>query len=245
MPQFLIQSSNIINKKYIITGEDYYHLTKVRRVITGEILDLRGDDGYFYEGRISDIIKESIVVDIITKGKKAGKSIDLNLYISLLKGKKFDLVLQKATEIGVSRIIPVMAERSIPDISRSDNKKKRWEKIVSEAFKQCMREQIPVVEDLLTFKETVLNCHTEIKIIAHPDKSSKNMKEFAAEKNNNADISVLIGPEGGFSDKELAFAKENNWEPVMFGFTALRAETAAIVIPAIMIYEWNFDDNNS
>ncbi len=239
MPQFLIQTPNITDNKYIIEGEDYYHLKKARRVKIGELLDLRGDNGLIYKGRISKITAESIIVEIIMADNKTEPTIDLSLYISLLKGKKFDLVLQKATEIGVCKIIPVLAERSIPDLSTGENKKKRWEKIVSEAFKQCMRKQIPVIKEVMTFKEAILNNHSQIKIIAHPGKSGRNIREYLAGIKRNVDISILIGPEGGFSNKELELAQENNWDQIVFGFTSLRAETAAIILPAILIYEWS------
>jgi 16S rRNA (uracil1498-N3)-methyltransferase len=245
MPQFLIKSIDIINNKYLIKGEDYYHLTKVRRARTGELVDLRGDDGYYYKGKISEITNEYIALEIIKTDNISGQSFELSLYVSLLKGKKFDLILQKATELGVRRIIPVLAERSIPDISRKENKKIRWEKIVSEAFKQCMRERIPVVEGAMMFKEAVLNSQSAIKIIAHPDINGRNIKVILAGKDRTSDVSVLIGPEGGFSENEIAIAKENSWEQAVFGFTSLRAETAAIVIPAILVYEWSLDDNKS
>jgi 16S rRNA (uracil1498-N3)-methyltransferase len=239
MPQFLIKSSEITDNKFTLKGEDYYHLTKVRRAKEGDIIDLRSEDGILYEGKIIAIAEGYLTLEILKKHHADSFELSLSLYISLLKGKKFDLVLQKATEIGVSRIIPVSAERSIPDLSGKENKKIRWDKIVAEAFKQCMRKQIPVVEKLISFKEAVLDSSTAVKIIAHPDKSGKRIYEYLTSLNEKREISILIGPEGGFSDKELAFAKENGWDQVVFGFTSLRAETAAIVLPAIIIYEMN------
>jgi 16S rRNA (uracil1498-N3)-methyltransferase len=241
MPQFFIKASNITGNKCIIEGEDCYHLQRVRRAKLNDLIDLRSVDGIIYKSRIISIDSKSITLEIIENvvNKNTETDLILTLYVSILKGKVFDLALQKAVEIGVSRIIPVVTERTIPVIDRNSNKKTRWEKIVLNASKQCMRKDIPVIEDTLTFKEALVNDNSEIKIIAHPDKHGRNIKEYLSQKNKSGTVSLLIGPEGGFTDKELELAGDNNWDQVVFGFTSLRAETASIVLPAILIYEWS------
>jgi 16S rRNA (uracil1498-N3)-methyltransferase len=241
MPQFFIKASNIIGNKCIIEDEDCYHLQRVRRAKAGDLIDLRDEDGIIYKGRISSIDSKSIIVEIIENVVSKSNETDLNLtlYISILKGKVFDLALQKAVEIGVNRIVPVVTERTIPVIDRSRNKKTRWEKIAINASKQCMRNDIPVIGDMLTFTEALVNDSSGIKIIAHPDKRGKDIKEYLSQKNKSETVSLLIGPEGGFTDKELKTARDNYWDQVVFGFTSLRAETASIVLPAILIYEWS------
>ena len=238
MPQFFIKSSNLINNKYILEGKDCHHLQKVRRVKPGDLIDLRGDDGMLYKGRLSEVHSKSIVVEIIERFVNNKIDMHLSLYTGILKGKMFDFVLQKAVEIGVERIVPVITERTVPIIDKSNNKRMRWEKIVASASKQCMRNNIPIVEDILTFKEAIADSNSQIKIIAHPDDQGKNIRDLLQSKTVN-DVSLFVGPEGGFSEKELIIAGENNWEHIVFGFTSLRAETAVIVLTAIIIHEWS------
>jgi 16S rRNA (uracil1498-N3)-methyltransferase len=241
MPQFFIKSSDTFGNKCIIAGEDYHHLRKVRRIKLNDWIDLRSEDGFIFKGRVCDIKSQSITVDILERvaNKKNEAGLNLSLYISILKGKVFDFALQKAVELGVNRIIPVVSERTIPVIDSTGNKKTRWETIALNAAKQCMRKDIPVIEDVLSFGEALVKDSSGIKIIAHPDERGKNIKEYLSDKNKRENVSLLIGPEGGFSDREIELAKENNWDQVVFGSTALRAETASIVLPAIIIYEWD------
>lgn len=238
MPQFFIKSLNIYNNKYIIEGKDCHHLQKVRRVKPGDLIDLRGDDGILYKGRLIEVHPKSIIVEIIERFVNNKIDMHLSLYTGILKGKMFDFILQKAVEIGVERIVPVITERTVPIIDKSNNKRTRWEKIVANASKQCMRSNIPIVEDILTFKEAVADSSSQIKIIAHPDDQGKNIRDLLQTKTVN-DVSLFVGPEGGFSEKELIVAGENNWEHIVFGFTSLRAETAVIVLTAIIIHEWS------
>ncbi|MFH0976023.1 MAG: RsmE family RNA methyltransferase [Spirochaetota bacterium] len=241
MPQFFIKSSNLIENKCLIEGEDFRHLRKVRRVKPGDLIDLRIDNGLICKGKICTVNADSLTVEILEtkEGNSAGPDLNLILYASILKGKAFDFALQKAVETGVSKIIPVVTERTIPVIERNSSRKARWEKIASAAAKQCMRKDIPVVADVITFSEAVSKDRSGTKIIAHPEQRSIDIKQYFTQKEKTKDVSLLIGPEGGFTDKEVDLAEENGWNSVIFGFTSLRAETASIVFPAIVIYEWS------
>jgi 16S rRNA (uracil1498-N3)-methyltransferase len=241
MPQFFIKASDITSgKKCIIKGEDFHHLKNVRRTKIGDLIDLRSDDGIVYKGRIREVNLDSIKAEIIERVMEVSRKTDLflTIYISILKGKVFELALQKAVEVGVNKIIPIITERTIPTLGNKEAKKTRWQKIAENAAKQCMRKGIPVVDDILSFKEAVVNDSSGVKIIAHTEENGKNLKEYLSNKNRNEYISLMIGPEGGFSDREITLAKDNGWDQVLFGFTDLRAETASIVLPAILIYEW-------
>lgn len=248
MPQFFIKSSNIINNKCKIEGEDFHHLRSVRRAKPGELIDLRSDNGFVYKGRISEFNSNSIMVEIIERVMDIKRETDLflTLYMSILKGKAFDLALQKAVEVGVNKIVPIITERTIPIPDKKDSKKTRWQKIAENAAKQSMRKEIPVVEDVLSFKEALVYDHSQIKIIAHTEEGGKNLKEYLSNKNRKESVSLMIGPEGGFSEREIVSAGENNWDQIVFGFTDLRAETACIVLPAVILYEWgNFNADKS
>lgn len=236
MPQFFVDT--ISDDTCTIEGDDFYHLVKVRRVKKGDVISLRDAAGALIDGIVGNIGETKIVVKILRAGVRCEDSVRLTLCVSLLKGKKFDLVLQKAVEVGVSRIVPVITERTVPVIEDvKDRKTSRWQKIASEASKQSMRAFPPVIEEPVSFHEAVTLFQDCICIIAHTDKNCMGLKEFLKNVDKGKEIAVLVGPEGGFSGKEVREASLKGWQACNFGFTAMRSETAAIVLPALIIYE--------
>ncbi|MBN2041459.1 MAG: 16S rRNA (uracil(1498)-N(3))-methyltransferase [Spirochaetes bacterium] len=239
MPQFFVKSSDIIDGNIAIRGDDSGHLRKVRRVKPGDAINIRVDDGTLVNAVVNQIYPDHITASIKDRVESNRPAIDLTLYAGLLKGKMFDFVLQKATETGVSRIVPVVTKRTVPLVNE---KKIRWEKIMENAAKQCMRSDIPVIDNVKDFDEVISGDNSEVRIIAHTQAGNGSIRDYlasAVNKKKDAGISILIGPEGGFTEEEVRKAEENNWMRFAFGFTALRAETAAIVIPAIIIHEWS------
>lgn len=244
MPQFFVDTISD-DDTCIIEGDDFNHLVRVRRVRRGDPISLRDSNGAQIEGIIADVAESKILVEIVRIHDKNDNNISVTLCVSILKGKKFDLVLQKAVEVGVTRIVPVISERTVPVIGDTKEKKsERWQKIVSEASKQSMREFPPVVEAPVTFYEAVSLFQDGIRIIAHTDRNCMNLKEFLHNTEKKKEIAVLVGPEGGFSVKEVQEASLKGWQACNFGFTAMRSETAAIVLPALIIYEWSIMDEN-
>ncbi len=235
MPQFFISNSQIENNNCIIQGKDFYHLTNVRRVAPGDTILLKTENKTL-KTTVTSITEHSIITSIFEASTSEHTEKNIILYLSLLKGKSFDLAIQKATEVGVSEIVPVVTERTIPKIDNKEEKKlERWNSISYEAAKQCMRNSIPEVTPPLHFKD----CITTIaggNIIAHTVKKSHTI-DFTQLYNEKNILNILIGPEGGFSDKEIQEALDHNWHPFHYGYTVLRGETAASIIPAIIINE--------
>jgi 16S rRNA (uracil1498-N3)-methyltransferase len=237
MPQFFVDT---ISDDGICTieGDDFHHLVKVRRVKKGDVISLRDAAGALNDGIIENVAETKIVVKILRAGDRGEDTVRLTLCVSILKGKKFDLVLQKAVEVGVSRIVPVITERTVPLIEDvKDRKTSRWQKIASEASKQSMRAFSPLVEEPVSFHEAAALFQDCICIIAHTDRNCMSLKEFLKNTDKGKEIAVLVGPEGGFSEKEMREAVHRGWQACNFGFTAMRSETAAIVLPALIIYE--------
>jgi len=246
MPQFFITSSNITGDRCIIDGDDFFHLTRVRRVRQGDEIRLRTADGAALEGRIIHIGDHSMTLEIIDKKAEESISLNLTLCAALLKGKKFDTVIQKSVETGVSRIIPVKSERTIPDIEDKEPRKlERWNRIAVEAAKQCLRSTIPVVEGVRNFNALLKEETAGLKILAHPGKESRGLREFLREAGTFSHSALLVGPEGGFSPHELELARGHGWNDVNFGLPQLRAETASMVLPAILMYEWGFQNEDN
>jgi len=240
MPQFFVETGDIVSDRVSLKGDNFHHLSKVRRVKKGDLLVLRSHGGVTLEAKVESVESDSIECVIIETYRSDESVFSLTLYLAILKGSSFDTALQKAVEVGVTSIVPVVTERTIPDIKgKIESKLKRWEKIVLEASKQCMRSFIPEVSEPVTFKDLLsIEIDSEYKILAQPD-SEMSFRKLASENKNFSSVSVLIGPEGGFSDKELDSAAEKGWLELNFGKTHMRAETAAVVIPSIIIYQWS------
>jgi 16S rRNA (uracil1498-N3)-methyltransferase len=238
VPQYFIDKNQISSGICRVSGPDFHHLINVRRVKEGALIDLRSSDGGLIKARVVSIAEDFLSAETVS----AGPSLELEprpeivLVMALIKGAGMDLVVRKAVEAGVSGIVPVHCERSIVDLKeRGSARVQRWRRIAAEASKQCMREKIPPVDDIIEFHEAVKTV-AGTGIFADPS-SGLRLSEVPIPPEKKG--AVIIGPEGGFSHREALLAGEAGWHAVSFGSNILKAETAGIVIPAITIYEWS------
>jgi len=237
MPNYFIDSSCINGCNCLITGNDFYHLTRSRRVSKGDALTLVDENGRCFSALVENVSSERIVCSVELIDLAKGEPFQLCLYAALLKGKKFDLVVRKAVETGIYRIVPVITERCVVDYSeKSDAKNTRWRRIAEEAAKQSLRRQVPYVEDIRAFNDAIGDNWDE-RIIAHV--SGDDFRIYARSAPSPRNAAIIIGPEGGFSESELKAAEKAGWRRIAFGFPQMRAETAAVVITALIIYEWS------
>lgn len=233
MPQYFIDSKLVINTDDVISGSDYHHIVNVRRCSDGDRIELTDKTGTRFNCLIKKISDNSIWVTPLEKIKTNTSSIKVILAMALLKNKNFELVIQKAVEVGVSLIIPVYTERTIVK-NIDENKIIRWQKIASEAAKQCKSTIIPKIEMPVKLNQIINEYNDSEKIISHTDDSGVSLRSIA-EKSHKESFLILIGPEGGFSSKEVSEAVDKGWKMSYTGFTVMRAETAGIVIPALLI----------
>ncbi len=239
VPQFFIKNEDMADGKAVIRGEDCHHLINVRRVKTGDLLRVRSENGKGYISRISEVGNSEIFLTMLEETGPNQVPVDISLYMALIKGGNFEFVLQKAVEVGVNRIIPVISSRTVPDPAKKlEEKHTRWGKIISGAAKQCFRSNMPSIEYPLSFADTVKNDNSMMKLIAHPGAVTE-LRDYLSSSEKPESVSLLVGPEGGFSETEISSASENGWAPVNFGTTHLRAETAAIILPSLLIYQWS------
>ena len=162
------------------------------------------------------------------------------LYQALVKGDKFDTVVQKAVECGVSRIVPFISERCVVRLSKSDCEKKRlrWQRIAAEAAKQCGRGIIPEVAGLLSYDEMVSEASKAgIPLFCYEAEDMKSLPAVLLDKKEEKTVSIVIGSEGGFSVNEALKAKEGGLESVGLGKRILRTETASSFVLACLSYE--------
>ncbi len=226
----------------MIRGEDYHHLANVKRVRVNDIILLRDATGRRITSRILTVTGSCIEAEEIEAGPETFEPVSVCLCAAVLKGKNFDLVVQKCTEAGVSRIIPFISERVVADPGDKGNRKaERWRKIALEASKQSMRPAVPQVDEVVSFSELIKVKTSGLKIIAHPgaglDMKDYLRKEIERGAADRPAASLMVGPEGGFSERELSDAASEGWAGINFGFSQLRAETASIILSSIIIYE--------
>jgi 16S rRNA (uracil1498-N3)-methyltransferase len=175
------------------------------------------------EAEIIEIKKDFIKLKILKIEKNFKKPrTKVVLYCSILKHQNFDIVIQKATEIGINEIFPIISKRTV----KLNIQDKRLKKIIKEASEQSGRVYLPVLHDILSVSEAIKNAaQNEINLIC--DKSGDEFKKKKSKFLNS--IGIFIGPEGGWSEEELKLFKENNFKIINLGELTLRAETAAII----------------
>lgn len=220
--------ASIIDNNAILSDVDQNHLLNVMRSQIGTNIEIVFQQELFL-ATISSLSPLLIKVD-----HKINENHELNhhivLYMSLLKGEKNDLVVQKATELGVSEIVFVRSEHSIGKIKEIDEKAKieRFKRIAKEASQQSKRNAIPLIDKIIYFDD-INNSNESLKFIASLNNSisNKELEKCIHSLKRNDSIAVLIGPEGGWTKEEEQLAMTSNFVPISLGRSVLRAETAA------------------
>lgn len=220
-------------EKIILEDSDIHHIKNVMRMKIGDFIEVVYDNK-LYICKLECIEPLLLVVDKeIEEENKI--NLDITIAVALVKEQKMDLILQKLTELGVNTIIPVSMERSIVklDDSKFRKKKVRWEAICKEASEQSKRTNIPVIEDVKTIKE-LSKMDVDYRLVASTKEKGKILNNYLQSINNYAKIIMVIGPEGGISEREEAILNENGYESVSFGNLIFRVETAAIYVASVL-----------
>lgn len=231
MQRYFVKEKN--NQNFILENTDIHHIKKVMRCKNNDKIEIVYDKKV-YLCNIDNI--DSMTLSIIDSYEEERESnIELTIAVALVQEQKFDLILQKLTELGVNNIIPVKTERSIVKIDKTKEEKKkiRWENICKEASEQSHRVTIPKIHNIISLKE-LLNQKKELNLICSLNEKTKPLEEYLMKELKN--ILFVIGPEGGFSNKEEQFLTENGFESTTLGKRVLRVETATIYVASIINY---------
>ncbi|BEU88577.1 16S rRNA (uracil(1498)-N(3))-methyltransferase [Selenomonas sp. TAMA-11512] len=228
-----------------VTGDDAHHLTRVLRAKIGERVRVRAMDGRLAEAEIAGFEEDAVRLSLLFEEEAEEERGERVLIISLLKGDKLDLVVQKATELGITRILPVVTAHAVVryDAAKAEKKRGKWQKIAVEAAKQCGRVSLPTVEDIRPMEEALRLCgEMDMRLFFYEADEEHDVKSVlrASVKGGEraGSVAFLIGPEGGFSAAEAEQVMDAGFTPVTFGRNILRAETAAIAACAVVQYEW-------
>lgn len=237
MPIFFIESKDIVDDiAYITDKEDINHIVKVLRKKEGEVLNLC-DGVYDYKSKILEISKDKIKVAVEEKVlNQREPRKDVFLFQCIIKNQKMDIIIQKATELGVKVLIPVISKRVVIDISEKEEKKiERWQKIAKEAQKQCLRPYSPQIQRPIEVGR-VKDFLDQLDLLIIPYEK-KNEEAYLDINPNTKRVGILIGPEGGFEEEEIEIFKElPKVKIVSLGKRILRSETAAISAISIVMH---------
>ena len=204
--------------------EESRHIIKVLRKKDSDILHVTNGSGLLFETEITLASDNKCIVQVLSIKKTDEPKFRLHLAVAPTKmNDRFEWFLEKATEIGIQEITPIICDRSERKVVNLE----RFEKIILSAMKQSNETFLPKLNEAISFKEFIKQKNEGLQLIAHCEETDKkSLKEILKP---NESVTMLIGPEGDFSEKEIALALENNYQPVTLGNTRLRTETAAIV----------------
>ena len=210
----------------VVKGDEFHHASRVVRVREGESVEVFDGRGAAFSGEITGIGRDELRIRTAGAVPSRESPLSLTLAMAVIQLEKFELVLQKATELGVSRLIPLVTERVEVRPERYRGKGERWEKIILEAVKQSGRSTIPDLDPASRFDDVV--ARPGLKMLFDADADAGEQPETIAE------VTLLVGPEGGWSERELALAREQHCLFSRLGPRRLRAETAAIAATGII-----------
>ncbi len=234
MPRFFVSPSQISADTVCITGEDVVHITRVLRMKAGDPLEICDGCGNDYDAVIQSVGKAQVVSKIIGKQRSEAESgTEVILFQALPKQGKMEYIIQKNTELGVAKIVPVYTKRCV---TKPTDKSARWQKVSLEAAKQSGRGIVPQVLETVTFNEAVMRMKDlEAAIMLYECEDTTKLHDVLGGK-RFGQIGLLIGSEGGFEPAEADFARQNGIPTVSLGKRILRTETAGAAVTAVVMY---------
>lgn len=224
-------------------SKELHYIRTVLRLKKGDRLILFGGAGFEYEAVLREFTTQNVTLEIIRKKKsKADALIRVTLAQALPKGNKMDFIIRKATELGVNRIIPFKAPRSVPRPSeeRIPLRLSRWQRIAIDASRKCGRGDVPEITDVVTFNEVLQWPGDEfLKMVLWEEESTTGIKEVLRDEKHRrrVDFLIVVGPEGGFSKGEIETALRAGFLSVSLGGLVFPVETAVLAILFILQYE--------
>lgn len=243
MPRFFIRQNQIEeidgNKIVNIVGDDAHHISRALRMAAGEKIEVVDMQKNLYVCKLNGFFDGRVTAVVLEQGKADTEPpVFIRLYQALAKGDKMETIIQKSIECGACEIVPFSSERCVVKIDKKDEQKKidRWQKIAEGASKQSGRGIVPCVKGVLSFKE-LLSSLSGTVLFCYEAEDTVSIKEALKSTKIQGDISVIIGSEGGFSQKEAELLKEAGAISVGLGKRILRCETAPVFALSCLCYE--------
>ncbi len=220
-----------------IIGEDAHHLTRVLRVEAGQKFEI-SDNRDVYLAQVESARKDVVSFAILERMEVVEPVVHTTLLVSLIKFERFEWIVEKATELGVERIVPVEAERSEKGLARAAAKRlERWQRIAREASEQSRRARLPEIEACVSLP-AALTTAGDYRYVLEERTAPPILQALPAERKPQDRVALLVGPEGGWTDREREVIAAAGWKAVSLGREIVRAETAALAGPAIVNAAW-------
>jgi len=224
MQLFYNSNINENTSQFTFPKDESKHIAKVLRKKTGDTLFITNGKGWLFKAQIEVADLKNCMVSIVSKTFQESKPYQVHLAVAPTKmNDRYEWFLEKATEIGIDSITPIICDHS----ERKVIKLERFEKIVQSAMKQSLHYYLPKLNEAISYTDFIKQNHQGQLFIAHCEDTKK--QSLKSQLKSKTDVTILIGPEGDFSVKEIAMALEHQFIPVTLGETRLRTETAAVV----------------
>ena len=241
MHRFFVPPSNIEGERVTLPTDASRQLARVLRARPGDSIIALDDSGYEYAVTLDNVSPKQ--ASGIVSDQYPGESetrLSITLYQGLMKADRFEYVLQKGTELGIARFVPMISERTVARNVITPNRLERWRRIIREAAEQSGRCRLPVLEDALSFSEACDSIAKPAIIGWELERDTAIRDTLVRHKaviERAESIGIVIGSEGGLTDEEVGYAIARGITPVSMGRRILRAETAGIIAAAAVLYE--------
>lgn len=242
IPRVFVGSDSINNNIALIDGSDVNYLKNVLRLKVGDDIIVLDSKSKEYSSKIVLLDKGTIKAELIKEKHLASEPrVKITIAQGIPKNPKMEIVIQKSTELGAEKIIPVMTERSIVKIpaEKESGRIDRWRKIAKEAAEQSGRTMIPIIEGIRNLDDVLAQKDDfDGRILLWEMEKEMTLKKFLQKNRGINNLLILIGPEGGFSRREAELAKKNGFATVSIGNRILRTETASLAVLSMINYEF-------
>ena len=239
MHRIFAHHEEIAGDRVIITGQRAHHMSRVLRMSCGDVFVVVAPGGRQWTAQLEEIDSEVLTGRLLHERPRSTEpSLHVTLAMAILKGDKMDWVIQKATELGVHRLVPVMCQRSVTRIppNKVSARTKRWQRIALQAAGQSQRCAVPIVSSPRPLG-SVLEEVSPVSIMAYEGESQKGLPQVLTDP-SPSQVTLLIGPEGGFAPEEVEEARCRGVGTVGLGPRILRAETAALALLSMVMFRW-------
>ena len=240
MPRFFVPTENFDGSSVTVTGDDAYHIARALRMAVGDEITVADMQGRQHTCRLTKIRDEACECEILsTEEGKTESPVEITLYMGYPKGDKLETVIQKSVELGAAKIVPFESSRCVkrPKVEKIEKQVARLSRIAEEAAKQCGRSKLPTVTPPISYGEAIREAaKADIPLFCYEGDGTASLKSALSGAEDKKTLSVIVGCEGGFSEKEAKEARDAGLKAVNLGPRILRCETAPAYVLSVISY---------